>query len=138
MNINFEEKLAIHQLLSRVAYAYDEQETGMLEACFAEQASFSMRSAGGGLIGPLESRSNILGLMTGPMSVQTDVLRHVISSIFFEAADNRGLVISNLTLMATENEDIQVLFFGVYRDHVIKDEEKGRRSYRYLELDKPY
>ena len=78
MKINFEEKPAIHQLLSRVAYAYDEREIGMLEACFAEQASLSMRNAGGGLIGPFESKSNILGLMTGPMSVQADVtpLRH--------------------------------------------------------------
>jgi 3-phenylpropionate/cinnamic acid dioxygenase small subunit len=138
MSINIEEKLEIHELLSRAAYAYDEREIGMLEACFAEQASFSMRIAGGDLIGPFESKSGIMDLMTGSMAEQTDVRRHVISNIFFEVADDKTVVISNLTLMATENDDIQLLSSGVYRDQVIKENGQWCIASRYLELDKLY
>ena len=138
MSINIEEKLEIHELLSRAAYAYDEREIGILEACFAEQASFSMRIAGGDLIGPFESKSGIMDLMTGSMAEQTDVRRHVISNIFFEVADDTTVVISNLTLMATENDDIQLLSSGVYRDQVIKENEQWCIASRYLELDKPH
>jgi 3-phenylpropionate/cinnamic acid dioxygenase small subunit len=138
MSINIEEKLEIHELLSRAAYAYDERAIGMLEACFTEQASFSMRIAGGDLIGPFESKSGIMGLMTGSMAEQTDVRRHVISNIFFEVADDKTVVISNLTLMATEKDDIQLLSSGVYRDQVIKENGQWCIANRYLELDKPY
>ena len=138
MSINIEEKLEIHELLSRAAYAYDEREIGMLEACFAEQANFSMRIAGGDLMGPFESKSGIMDLMTGSMAEQTDVRRHVISNIFFEVADDKTVVISNLTLMATENDDILLLSSGVYRDQVIKENGQWCIANRYLELDKPY
>ena len=138
MSINIEEKLEIHELLSRAAYAYDEREISMLEACFAEQANFSMRIAGGDLIGPFESKSGIMDLMTGSMAEQTDVRRHVISNIFFEVADDKTVVISNLTLMATENDDIQLLSSGVYRDQVIKENGQWCIASRYLELDKLY
>ena len=138
MGINIEEKLEIHELLSRAAYAYDEREVGMLEACFAEQASLSMRIAGGDLIGPFESKSGIMDLMTGSMAEQTDVRRHVISNIFFEVAADKTVVISNLTLMATENGDIQLLSSGVYRDQVRKENGQWCIASRYLELDKPY
>ena len=138
MSIHFEEKLEIHELLSRAAYAYDEREIGMLGGCFTEQASFSMRIAGGDLIGPFESKSAIMDLMTGSMAEQTDVRRHVISNIFFEVAADKTVVISNLTLMATENGDIQLLSSGVYRDQVRKENGQWRIVSRYLELDKPY
>ena len=138
MSINFEEKLAIHELLSRAAYAYDERKIGLLEACFAEQASFSMRIAGGDLIGPFESKSGIMDLMTGSMEEQTDVRRHVISNIFFEVAADKIVVISNLTLIATENDDIQLMSSGIYRDQVIKENGEWFIVSRYLELDKPY
>lgn len=138
MSVNIEEKLEIHELLSRAAYAYDERKIGMLEACFAEQASFSMRIAGGDLVGPFESKSGIMELMTLSMAEQTDVRRHVISNIFFEGADDKTVVISNLTLMATENDDIQLLSSGVYRDHVIKENGQWCIISRHLELDKQY
>jgi 3-phenylpropionate/cinnamic acid dioxygenase small subunit len=138
MSINTEEKLEIHELLSRAAYAYDEREVGMLEACFAEQASFSLRIAGGDLIGPFESKSGIMDLMTGSMAEQTDVRRHVISNIFFEVSADKTVVISTLTLVATENNDIQLISSGIYRDQVIKENEQWCIANRHLELDKAY
>jgi hypothetical protein len=52
----------------------------MLEACFSEQASFSVRISGGGLIGPFKSKSGIMVLMIGSMAKQTDVCCHFIST----------------------------------------------------------
>ena len=97
-----------------------------------------MRIAGSDLIGPFESKSGIMALMTGSMAEQTDVRRHVISNIFFEVSADTTVVISNLTLMATENNDIQLMSSGVYRDQVIKENGHWCIASRYLELDKPY
>ena len=138
MSINFEEKLEIHELLSRAAYAYDEREVGMLEACFAEHASFSMRIASSDLIGPFESKSDIMGLMSESMAEQTDVRRHVISNIFFEVSEDKNVVISSLTLIATEHGDIRVLSSGLYRDEVIKEKGRWLIANRHLDLDKSY
>ena len=95
MSISLEQKLAIHEMLSRAAYAYDERDVPMLDACFADHASFSMRIARGDLIGPFEGREAIMGLMTGSMEEQTDVRRHVVSNIFFDESANVTTVISN-------------------------------------------
>ena len=136
--ISVEEKLAIHELLSRAAYAYDERDVPMLENCFSPAASFSMRIAGGDLVGPFEGRESIMGLMTGSMAEQTDVRRHVISNIFFEEHDGQLQVISNLTLFATENGEINLLSAGVYRDTVVQENGQWCIANRHLELDKGY
>ena len=138
MSLSAEQKLLINELLARWAYAYDERDEAMLAACFTEDASFSMRIAGGDLVGPFEGREAIMGLMTGAMSEQTDVRRHVISNIFFENEGEQPKVISNLTLMATENGAIQLLAAGVYRDIVINQSGIWRIASRHLDLDKPY
>lgn len=135
------EKLAIHELLSRAAYALDERDVDMLAASFAVDASFSMRIAGGDLIGPFETREGIMQLMTGAMAEQTDKRRHVVSNIFFPAdtAVGEGVaVVSNLTLFATENGEISLLSAGVYHDRVVKREGAWQLLQRHLELDKSY
>tara|TARA_R110002110_G_scaffold76898_1_gene202262 strand:+ start:1789 stop:2220 length:432 start_codon:yes stop_codon:yes gene_type:complete len=135
------EKLAIHELLSRAAYALDERDVEMLAASFAEDAAFSMRIAGGDLIGPFESRDGIMELMTGAMAEQTDKRRHVVSNIFFPAttgAEEGVAVVSNLTLFATENGEISLLSAGVYHDRVVKREGGWQLLQRHLDLDKSY
>lgn len=138
MSLSTEEKLAIHELLSRAAYAYDEREVAMLENCFSAEANFSMRIAKGDLVGPFAGRDAIMGLMTGSMAEQTDVRRHVVSNIFFDESGEQTLAISNLTLMATENGEIQLLSAGVYKDTVVNENGEWRVSNRHLELDKAY
>ncbi len=138
MTVSIEQKLAIHELLSRAAYAYDERDTGMLENCFAPEASFSMRIAGGDLIGPFEGREAIMGLFTSSMEEQSDVRRHIVSNIFFEDESAEVTVISNLTLVATENGEIQLLSAGVYRDVVLEESGTWRLVRRHLDLDKSY
>ncbi len=138
MSLTLEQKLAVHELLSRAAYAYDERDTQMLQNCFVEDAKFSMRIACGDLVGPFEGREGIMTLMTDSMAEQTDVRRHVVSNIFFEEIDGQAVAVSNLTLMATENGEIKLLSAGVYRDIVVEAAGQWRILNRHLDLDKPY
>ncbi|MEQ8857081.1 MAG: nuclear transport factor 2 family protein [Pseudomonadales bacterium] len=139
MSLDAAARLAIHELLSRAAYGYDERDTEMLGDCFAGNAAMTMRIAGGDVIGPFEGREAIMGLMTGAMAEQNDVRRHVISNVFFlrESADSAE-VVSNLTLLATENGAIQLVSAGVYRDRVQHDGTRWRIAERHLDLDRAY
>ena len=133
------DKLKISELLSRSAYALDERDVDMLSACFSEEANFTMRIAGGDMIGPFEGRESIMKLMTDSMDQQTDKRRHVVSNIFFESSEGNNVsVVSNLTLFATENEEIQVLSAGVYHDQVVKIDYNWELHQRHLDLDKSY
>ena len=138
MSISLEQKLAIHELLGRAAYAYDERDLPLLTACFASGATVTMRIAGGDLIGPFEGRDAVMRLMSGSMDEQTDVRRHVISNLFFDESAEVTTVVSNLTLVATENGKIELLTAGVYRDEVVEEEGAWRVSRRHIELDKAY
>ena len=138
MSLNVEQKLEIHELLSRAAYAFDVQDMTMLEACFAKEAEFSMRIADGDIIGPFVGRPAVMKLFTDSITDQTDVRRHVISNIFFENADDPVEVISNLTLVATENGEIKLLSAALYRDTVIFEDGVWRLLTRFIQLDKSY
>lgn len=139
MMLSMEDKLAIHELLSRSAYGLDVRDVDLLASTFAENGRFSMRIGGGDLVGPFESRAGIMKLMTDSMAEQTDQRRHVVSNIFFDGdSDGNPVVVSNLTLIATEQGEIQLLSAGVYRDTVIRTEAGWQILDRYLELDKPY
>lgn len=138
MSLSIEQKLEIHELLSRAAYAYDEREEQLLAESFAIEAQFSMRIASGDLVGPFLGRDGIMGLMTGSMAEQTDARRHIVSNIFFDETGDQPVAISNLTLIATENGEIQILSAGLYRDTVVHQDGQWRVLNRYLELDKPY
>ena len=138
-NLNAEEKQAISELLSRAAFAYDEKDIEMLSASFSVDAQFTMRIADGDLIGPFEGREGIMKLMIDSMDQQTDKRRHVISNIFFESSqDNNVSVVSNLTLFATENGEIQLLTAGIYHDSVVKINDNWEIYRRHLDLDKSY
>jgi 3-phenylpropionate/cinnamic acid dioxygenase small subunit len=138
MSLGIEEKLAVHELLSMAAYAYDQRDVAMLESCFATQASFSMRIGGGDLVGPFEGREAIMGLMNGSMAEQTDVRRHVVSNIFFDPRESEPTVVSNLTLFSTEDGTIQLLSAGVYHDAVVLEGGAWKILNRHLDLDKSY
>tara|TARA_A100001015_G_scaffold282382_1_gene346579 strand:+ start:1352 stop:1801 length:450 start_codon:yes stop_codon:yes gene_type:complete len=145
IQITVQDKLAITELLARAAYGYDHPDVNMLEECFNENAVFSLRIAAEGLIGPFHPRSAIMQLMTDSMEQQTDKRRHVISNIFFNASDDSPIgfgeaiqVISNLTLFATENNQIETISAGVYTDTVACVDGKWEIVKRHLDLDKAY
>ena len=136
-------RTAIEELLARAAYALDEREDAMLAACFAEDAVFSLRIAGGDLVGPFAGREGIMGLMRGAWGEQTDQRRHAVSNVFFLPAaeatiDGAVPVVSYLTLLATENGAAELLCTGVYRDEVKLSEDGWELVRRHLDLDKAY
>jgi len=138
MKLSVEQKLDIHELLGRAAYAYDERDMAALQNCFSATAVMSMRIAGGDLIGPFEGRDAIMGLMSNSMAQQSDVRRHVVSNIFFDPGSEQPVVVSNLTLVATENGTAALLAAGIYRDALVEEDGTWRIASRHVELDSPY
>ena len=136
-------RAVIGDLLARAAFALDEQQDAMLAACFAEDAVFTLRIAGGDLIGPFEGREGIMGLMRGAWEEQTDKRRHVVSNVFYPPAVEATVpgavpVVSYLALFATEQGETQLLCTGVYRDEVLVDGTRCELVRRHLELEKAY
>lgn len=133
------DKLAIHELLARSAWAYDEARLDVMEACFTEDAQMRLRIAGGDVIGPYDGRDAVLALIRDAIESQSDQRRHVISNVFFESEEaDRAVVVSNLTLLATAGDETAVLSAGLYRDTVTRTAGGWRYCDRFLSLDKPY
>ena len=133
-----EDQLAISALLNRMAYYYDEGHLDELAACFAEDAIMSMQIAGGDMVGPFEGRDSIMELYRGAKSTQTDVRRHDITNIMFDASGDTLAVTSYLTLFATENAETKLLTTGVYRDHVGQIDGEWKITRRHIDLDSAY
>lgn len=136
-------RAVIGDLLSRAAVALDEREDAVLASCFAEDALFSLRIAGGDLIGPFEGREGIMGLMRGAWDEQTDKRRHVVSNIFYPPAEEATVagaipVVSYLSLFATEHGEVTLLCTGIYRDEIVVDGSRCELVRRHLDLDKAY
>ena len=132
-------KLEVHELLSRAAYALDEQDLEMLGACFAPEAEFRMQIAGNPPIAPFIGHAAIMELMRNSMATQTDKRRHVVSNIFFAAeGDTEVRVVSNLTLFGTENAVIRLISTALYRDRVVRRDGRWLLAERNIELDLPY
>lgn len=133
------DKLAIHELLARAAYGLDIRNLELLTSCFAEQAVMTLRIAGGDLVGPFDGRDAILKLMSDSMEEQTDQRRHVTTNIFFESeGEDTASVVSNLTLLGTEDGQIRLISAGVYQDEVIRVGAEWKLVKRHIELDLPY
>ena len=139
MSLSADDKLAILDLLSRSAYAYDERKLDLLEACFTPDAAFSIKIDGvDEPIGPFEGSEAIMGLYRGSLEAQTDVRRHVVSNAFFESEGDAPVVVSNLTLFATQNGQAKLLCTGVYRDVLHRTASGWCIHSRHLNLDSPY
>ena len=133
-----EDQFAISALLNRMAYYYDEGHLDELAACFAEDAIMSMQIAGGDMVGPFEGRDSIMTLYRGAKSTQTDVRRHDITNIMFDASGDALAVTSYLTLFATENAETKLLTTGVYRDQVGRSDGEWKITRRHIDLDSAY
>ncbi len=133
-----DDRFAISELLNRMAYYYDEGHLDDLAASFAEDAVMSMRIAGGDLVGPFEGRDNIMELYRNAKSTQTDVRRHDITNLFFDASGDVIATTSYLTLFATEHGETKLLTTGVYRDEVAKRDGEWKITRRHIDLDSGY
>ena len=150
MSLSAEDRLAIFELLSRVAYAYDQRDLPGLAECFTIDARFSLHIAGAEPMAPCAGREAIMTLYRDAMAAQTDVRRHVISNPFFiETGVETGIktgaesgaeptVVSNLTLLATEGGQCRLLCTGVYRDALRRVDSRWRLHRRHLDLDSAY
>jgi hypothetical protein len=133
------DKLAIHELLGRAAYSFDERKLDVLEQCFTVDATMLVNITGSGEVGPFEGREAIMQLMSDTLAAQTDVRRHVISNFFFEAERKKAAtIVSSLVVSSVENGEINVIISGIYRDDVVKDDGEWRISHRHLNLDIPF
>ena len=133
------DRLAVHELLARSGWAYDEARLDVMQACFTDDAQMSVRIAGGDVIGPHVGREAVLALIRNSLDSQSDQRRHVISNVFFESESaDSALVISTLTLLATAQGQTVLLSAGTYRDAVVRTSEGWRFRERFLSLDKGY
>jgi hypothetical protein len=133
------DKLLIHELLSRAAYAFDERQMDVLEQCFTEDASILVDITGVGEVGPFEGREAIMQLNSDTRAAQTDVRRHVVSNFFFESEKKKSArVISSLIVFSVENGEIKVIISGIYRDDVVRKDGVWRIRHRRLDLDLPF
>jgi 3-phenylpropionate/cinnamic acid dioxygenase small subunit len=133
-----EDRFAIAELLNRMAYYYDEDQLDDLAACYASDAIMSMQIAGGDMVGPFEGRDNIMELYRGAKSTQTDVRRHDITNLMFDASGDTLAVTSYLTLFATEHGETKLLTTGVYRDRVAQVAGDWKITRRHIDLDSAY
>jgi len=130
------DKLEIHELLSRAAWAFDQHDIPMLTACFADDATMLVNIADGSVFGPFEGREAIMGLMTATLQSQTDTRRHIISNfVFTEEADSEATVVSQIVLASTENGEIKLVTSGIYRDAVRNNSGRWQIADRELDLE---
>jgi len=133
------DKFAIHELLNRAAYSFDERQMEMLEQCFTANASMLVDITGVGEVGPFEGREAIMQLMADTLAAQTDVRRHVISNFFFESEKKKSArVVSSVVVFSVENGEINVIISGIYRDDVARKDGEWRIAHRRLDLDLPF
>jgi len=133
------DKLAIHELLNRAAYSFDERKMDMLEQCFDPAATMLVNITGTGEVGPFEGRDAIMQLMATTLDAQTDVRRHVISNFFFESeGETTARVVSSVVVFSVEHGKIDVIISGIYRDDVLKNSDGWQISHRHLDLDLPF
>ena len=133
------QKIAIHELLSRVAYYFDTRDLDGLKSCFAPDANMLVNIADGQTFGPFEGRDAIMGLMSGTLAAQTDTRRHVICDIFFESeGQQEAVVVSTLLLSSVADGEISLVTSGVYRDVVKKVDGVWLFANRNLDLDMPF
>ena len=133
-----EDRFAISELLTRMAYYYDEGLLDHLEASFSPDAVMSMQIAGGDIVGPFQGRENIMTPYRDAKPTQTDERRHDITNVFFDFADGVISTTSYLTLFATEHGETKLLTTGVYRDIVEQSEGIWRVVKRHIDLDSGY
>jgi len=120
------DKLAIHELLSRAAYSFDERQLDVLEQCYTADASMLVDITGVGEVGPFQGREAIMQLVSDTLAAQTDVRRHVISNFFFESEEKKAArVVSSLVVFAVENGEINVIISGITGTTLQKMTESG-------------
>lgn len=133
------DRLELHELVGRAAWAYDEARLDVVEGCFAADAVMTVAVAGAGAPTRVEGRDAIVGLIRSSIESQSDQRRHVMSNVIFESDDAvTPVVVSTLTLVVVADGAARVLSCGTYRDEMAREGDAWRIRRRDLRLDLPY
>ena len=126
----------IEQLYADYAWAMDANNFGLLGEVFTEQATFTLDITGvEDPIGPFEGREAIIEFISGAVTEQTDVRRHVITNIRTEGDD---VATAHLSLFSTENGELSVVTTGIYRCGLGEGGGKPQFTSMHLALDRGY
>jgi len=136
--LSADDRLAMHEVVSRAAWAYDEARLDVVASCFATDAVMTVEIAGAGAPARIEGRDAIVGLIRSSIEGQNDQRRHVMSSVFLSDDAAGPVVISTLTLVVVAAGTARVLSCGTYRDEMTRDGDAWRIRRRDLRLDLPY
>src|ERR1700728_598819 len=111
---------AINDVLADYAWANDAKNKDVLEAVFAENATFSLEIAGvEERIGPLAGRAAIVDFIYPTVIGQTDQRRHaIVNTRFVEDEPARARVRAYLLLNVIDAGKLDVKSAGVYDVHV--------------------
>lgn len=128
----------IENTLNRWALGYDDNNWSLVADCFAEDAVFSMRIAGGELIGPFEGREAILAMMREASHSQEDQRRHVTSNLVIEQDGAQATSVAYLTLFSAQDGTLSLLSTGKYQDELVRTDAGWKLAKRHIALDLPY
>lgn len=117
----------------------DTRDLGLLESCFTENASFTIRVAGADPVGPLEPRKEVLAFFRDTLGGQTDQRRHVLTNFRYlsDSADQARMT-AYLTLLVTDAGRTEAKSAGVYDVLVVLDGDAWRFRSMTLDLDCPF
>lgn len=130
----------IENVLGKASWGYDENDVDLIARQFTETATMTMQiGRAGSVIGPFEGRAAIRKLHADSLAAQTDQRRHNLSNLVItkETADSASTT-ANLTLLSVENDAVQVLSSGWYRDELVKQGGTWLIAMRHIYLDLPY
>jgi len=133
-----DDKIAIHEVVGRSAWAYDESRLDVVAECYASDVVMTVTVAGahGARV---EGRDGVVELIRSSLASQDDQRRHVMSNVFFESDDAAApVVVSTLTLVVVTGGAARVLSTGTYRDVMTREDDAWRIRRRDLALDLPY
>ena len=139
MNADPSMRYKIENTLNRYTLALDRRDLEGVLQTFTADASFSIRIAGGDLIGPHVGHEGIGKLMTESFETQLDQRRHICSNlVFHEVGNGRARVEYYLTLMSIDEGAIRLVTTGIYKDELVEEAGVWRVSKRHLDLDLPF
>ncbi|MCL2585900.1 MAG: nuclear transport factor 2 family protein [Streptosporangiales bacterium] len=117
----------------------DTRDLDLLESCFAEDASFTIRIAGTDPVGPLETRKEILAFFRDTLGGQTDQRRHVLTNFrYLTDSGTEARMTAYLTLLVTDGGRTETKSAGVYEVLVVLDGNAWHFRSMALDLDCPF
>ena len=117
----------------------DLRDFDLLESCFTEDASFTVHIAGGGTVGPLQPRKDVMEFFRAALGAQTDRRRHVLTNFrYLEEGADRAQVAAYLSLIVTDEGTTVTKSAGAYHTEIVLDQGRWRFRSIILDLDAPF